>query len=55
MIKAARQFIRSSEGATAIEYALLASGVALAIVTAVSTVGTNLSASFNHIAQAFPG
>jgi pilus assembly protein Flp/PilA len=54
MIKAAHRFILSTEGVTAIEYALLASGVALAIVTAVGAVGTSLSASFTNIANAFP-
>jgi pilus assembly protein Flp/PilA len=54
MTKLLRRFMRCRQGVTAIEYALLGSGVALAIVTAVGTVGTNLSASYSHIAAAFP-
>jgi pilus assembly protein Flp/PilA len=54
MIKLARRFIRCCDGATSIEYAIMGSGVALVIVLAVGTVGTNLSASFSHIANAFP-
>ena len=54
MAKLLRRFMLCRQGVTAIEYALLGSGVALAIVTGVSTLGTNLSASFSHIAGAFP-
>jgi pilus assembly protein Flp/PilA len=54
MTKLLRRFMHCRKGVTTIEYALLGSGVAVAIVTAVSTVGANLSASFNHIAGAFP-
>jgi pilus assembly protein Flp/PilA len=54
MSKLLRRFMLCRQGVTAIEYALLGSGVALAIVTSVSTVGTQLSSAFNHIAGAFP-
>ena len=54
MTKLLRRFMLCREGVTAIEYALLGSGVALVIVTAVGTAGTQLSASFTHIAGAFP-
>jgi pilus assembly protein Flp/PilA len=49
-----RRFMLCSQGVTSIEYALLGSGIALVIVTGVSTVGTDLSASFTRIASAFP-
>jgi pilus assembly protein Flp/PilA len=49
-----RRFMLCRQGVTAIEYALLGSGIALAIVTGVSAVGTSLSATFTHIATAFP-
>lgn len=39
-------------GATAIEYGLIASLIALAIVTGVTLVGTNVSATFDTIAAA---
>ena len=54
MAKLSRRFMVCRQGVTAIEYALLGSGVALVIVTAVGTVGTQLSSSFVNIANAFP-
>ncbi|HEY1863939.1 MAG TPA: Flp family type IVb pilin [Roseiarcus sp.] len=54
MTKLLRRFMLCHQGVTAIEYALLGSGVALTIVTAVSTVGVQWSATFTHIANAFP-
>ena len=44
------QFIREEEGATAIEYGLIASLIAVFIIAAVGLVGTNLSATFNTVA-----
>jgi pilus assembly protein Flp/PilA len=37
-------------GVTALEYGLIASLVAIAIVAALTTLGTNLTAEFNYIA-----
>jgi len=45
-----KRFIKDEEGVTAIEYALIASLIAVAIIVAVTLVGTNLSAKFNAIA-----
>jgi pilus assembly protein Flp/PilA len=42
-------FLRDTSGATAIEYALIASGIALAIITAVNSVGTSVSALFTKV------
>jgi|SRR5580692_2469684 pilus assembly protein Flp/PilA len=41
--------IESERGVTAIEYGLIASLIALAIITAVTLVGTNLTGLFNYI------
>jgi pilus assembly protein Flp/PilA len=47
----ARAFdIKNQKGVTAIEYGLIASLVAVVIITAVTLVGTNLSTTFNTIA-----
>ena len=54
MTKLLRRFMLCREGVTAIEYALIASGIALAIVTGVGTVGTSLSTAFTNVANAFP-
>jgi pilus assembly protein Flp/PilA len=45
-----RDFLHNESGATAIEYGLIAALIAVAIITAVTTVGTNLTATFNAIA-----
>jgi pilus assembly protein Flp/PilA len=44
-----KQFLSDDSGATAIEYALIAAGIALAIITAVNTLGTTLSNKFVSI------
>jgi Flp pilus assembly pilin Flp len=54
MAKLLRRFVLCRRGVTSIEYALLGSGVALVIVTAVGAAGTQLSTSFTRIAGAFP-
>ena len=45
-----RGLITEKTGATAIEYGLIAAGIAVVIITAVSTVGNNLKTMFNSIA-----
>ena len=47
-----RAFLKDESGATAIEYGLIASGVALAIIAAVNRLGTNLKAVFASISTA---
>ncbi len=44
------RFLSDESGATAIEYGLIAAGIALAIITAVQLVGTNLTSTFSSIA-----
>jgi pilus assembly protein Flp/PilA len=44
------KLFRSEEGATAIEYGLIAALIAVAAVTVMGTVGSNLSSTFNNIA-----
>ena len=43
------KFFKDESGATAIEYGLIAAGIAIAIITAVQGVGSQLSTNFNHI------
>lgn len=45
------KFLRDEEGATAIEYGLIAGLIAVAIVTTVTNVGTGLSNLFKDIAE----
>jgi pilus assembly protein Flp/PilA len=48
------RFVRDDSGATAIEYGLIAGLVAVVIITAVTTVGTKLTNTFNNIGNALP-
>ena len=43
------RFCKEESGATAIEYGLIAAGIAIAIITAVKGVGTQLSTNFATI------
>ncbi|HYL32715.1 MAG TPA: Flp family type IVb pilin [Stellaceae bacterium] len=45
--------IRDTRGATAIEYALIASLIAVVIAVAVSNVGTQVEGMFSSVASAF--
>ncbi|AOY91436.1 pilus assembly protein PilA [Cupriavidus sp. USMAA2-4] len=50
LITQLKQFTQDDEGVTAIEYGLIAALIAVAIITAVQLVGTNLNNVFNYIA-----
>ncbi len=43
------RFLRDESGATAIEYGLIAAGIAVAIIAAVQAVGTSIDAAFNKV------
>ncbi|HWN48467.1 MAG TPA: Flp family type IVb pilin [Xanthobacteraceae bacterium] len=45
------RFANDESGATAIEYGLIAAGISMAIVTAVMTLGTQLSSTFNTVSS----
>ena len=51
MKKLAARFLKDQSGATAIEYGLIAGLIAVVIIGAVTTLGTNLSNRFNIIAN----
>ncbi len=46
------KFLRAEEGATAIEYALMSSLIALALVIVLTNLGTQLSAEFSEVSSA---
>jgi len=50
-MKTIRRFLADETAATAIEYALIAAGIAIAILTAVKGVGTQLTTKFNAISS----
>jgi pilus assembly protein Flp/PilA len=43
------RFAKDESGATAIEYGLIAAGIALAIIAAVQGVGTKLTGTFTSV------
>ena len=45
------RFAKDESGATAIEYGLIAAGIALAIITVVNGLGTSLNAKFSSISS----
>jgi len=49
-IETARHFARNENGATAIEYGLIAALLSVVIIGAVTLVGGNLTGTFNAIA-----
>ena len=49
MMNSVMRFVREEEGATALEYGLLAALIAAAIVTAVTTLGDTLNLTFGII------
>jgi len=45
------KLLRNEDGATAIEYGLIAALIAVAAVTVMGTVGTNLKTTFSTVAS----
>ena len=45
-------FLRDENGTTAIEYALIAAGISIAIVAAVGSLGTTLNGTFTSVSTA---
>jgi pilus assembly protein Flp/PilA len=46
------RFLRDESGATAIEYGLIAAGIAVAIITVVNGLGTKLKTTFSSVSSA---
>jgi pilus assembly protein Flp/PilA len=51
MSKFVTRFLKDESGATAIEYGLIAALIAVVVIGAVTTVGTNLKTTFNSVAS----
>jgi pilus assembly protein Flp/PilA len=45
------QFLHNDSGATAIEYGLIAAGIAVAIIAVVLSVGSNLNTTFQEVSD----
>jgi pilus assembly protein Flp/PilA len=48
-MKSIKKIFRNQDGATAIEYGLIAALIAVAAITAMGTLGGNLSNTFNKV------
>jgi pilus assembly protein Flp/PilA len=46
------RFLADAVGATAIEYGLIAAGIAVAIIATVQALGTNLNTTFSSVSTA---
>jgi pilus assembly protein Flp/PilA len=51
-MKLLKAFLSNENGATAIEYGLIAASISIAIIVAVQTVGTNLNTTFANVSVA---
>jgi pilus assembly protein Flp/PilA len=51
-LKSVKRFFANEKGATAIEYGLIAGGIAIVIIVAIGLAGDALVAMFNTIATA---
>jgi pilus assembly protein Flp/PilA len=49
MSKLVLRFAKDESGATAIEYGLIAAGIAVAIIATVQALGTNLNTTFSTV------
>jgi pilus assembly protein Flp/PilA len=49
-----KKFLSNDEGATAIEYGLIAALIAVVIIAAVTAVGTGVSTTFQSVAGSLP-
>jgi len=50
-----KKFVKNTKAATAIEYGLIAALIAVAAITAMSSLGTTLSETFNDVAENMSG
>jgi pilus assembly protein Flp/PilA len=51
-MKTVRHFLSDTSGATAIEYGLIAAGIAVAIIAVVKGLGTKLTSTFTTVKNA---
>lgn len=51
-MKKMRLFLRSNSGATAIEYAIIASVIGVGLISVATTLSTNISEAFQAVGQA---
>jgi pilus assembly protein Flp/PilA len=54
LMNSLRAFARAENGATAIEYALIAGGISIVILTAVTSIGSTLNNTFGSVKSGLP-
>jgi pilus assembly protein Flp/PilA len=52
IVTTASRFVRDERGATAIEYAIVASGIAVAIAATVTSLGSGVKGMFTNVSTA---
>jgi pilus assembly protein Flp/PilA len=52
MVRLLNRLCKDQSGATAIEYGLIAAGIAVAIIAVVESLGTNLNTTFSSVSGA---
>ena len=55
LIRNVKQFLISEDGPTAVEYAVMLALIIIVCLTAISSIGTNASATFNRVSQSLSG
>ncbi|MGB5077866.1 MAG: Flp family type IVb pilin [Sphingorhabdus sp.] len=50
-MKVIKKIFKNEDGATAIEYGLIAALIAVAAITAMTSLGTNLTTTFNKVSN----
>jgi len=55
MKKIIARFVKDDSGATAIEYGLIAAGIAVAIIAVVNGLGTKLNSTFQTVSDSLGG
>jgi pilus assembly protein Flp/PilA len=51
-MKLLKAFLQNERGATAIEYGLIAASISIAIIVAVTSVGSSLNSTFSNVSNA---
>lgn len=52
MMKMTKDFLKDETGATAIEYGLIAAGIAVVLIVTIQLLGNNLTQTFSRVASA---
>ena len=54
LITRIRKFVKSEDGPTAVEYAVMVALIAVAIIVTVQALGNNLKTTFSNVSGALP-